>query len=158
MKKIMFIIALGAVTLNVQAEEFLYILSAQAKLLEQPSFGSTEVAHLTKGQKVVELEKNNHWFKVQFQDSVGWLSRLAVSPNPPSKRTSLLADASENLVDNARMRASTAATTAAVRGLRADERARVTDKMSGQNFEAVANMEATQFSDSDVKTFLSQLQ
>ncbi|MDH5546039.1 MAG: SH3 domain-containing protein [Gammaproteobacteria bacterium] len=141
-----------------QAEEsFLYILSARAKLFAEPSFQSKSLEKISKGQKVVSLQKTNNWFKVKYRDQVGWLSRLSVSPHPPMKRVSLLAKGDDNLIQQSRMRSSAVSTTAAVRGLRDDgSRARVSDK-NVANFTALTRVETSDITDHDVELFLAEL-
>lgn len=153
MKKILMSLCLALAPFGAHAESYLYILSAKAKLLAEPSFGAPIMESLTKGEKVVELEKNTHWFKVQHNDKVGWLSRLAVSPNPPMKRLTLLAGHDETLANESRRRASDLSTTAAVRGLREDERARLSDATS-TNYEALSHVEALSIDDNEVLQFI----
>ena len=157
MKKALFIILLASVASGAQASEFLYILSAKAKLLAHPSFKAETVQNVTKGEKVKELAKNNNWFQVEYKGKVGWLSRLSVSPNPPMKRVSLLAkNNTEDLANESRRRASSLSTTAAVRGLRTNDRARVSDGTIS-NYDALARMESINVSDDEVSQFLATI-
>lgn len=138
------------------ADEYLYILSARAKLLSEPSFSSQSLDQISKGQKVVNISKTNNWFKVKYRNQVGWLSRLSVSPHPPMKRVSLLAKGDKSLVNQSRLRSSAVSTTAAVRGLRNDGRSRVSDK-SSTNYQALAKMEAFHVKKNDLDQFLAGL-
>ncbi|MDH4273559.1 MAG: SH3 domain-containing protein [Gammaproteobacteria bacterium] len=158
MKKglIIIILALGP-TVAMAADEILYILSARANLLSEPSFKSEIVGSMTRGEKVIEIAKNNNWFKVRYQEKEGWLSRLAVSPNPPTKRVTLLAEHDEQLSNDARRRASTNTNTASVRGLRADaDRSRTSDKDTA-DFAALKKMEGLAIDDQMVAQFLADL-
>ncbi len=138
------------------AEEFLYVLSAKAKLYSAPRFDAPVVSVLTKGEKTRELEKNRYWFKVRHGDREGWISRLAVSPHPPVKKASLLARDEDTLQHHARRRASTASTTAAVRGLREDRRTRANES-GAPDFAALQRMESLQVSDDEVADFAQAL-
>jgi len=115
------------------------------------------VARLSKGEKTEALGKNNYWFKVRYQGKEGWISRLAVSPHPPVKRSSLLASDDGRLERQARRRASVNATTAAVRGLREDERTRM-NAVGVPDYAALRQMEAIVVSDAEVAEFTRALQ
>ncbi len=141
-----------ALPLAAGAEEFLYVLSAKAKLYTEPSFRAPVVARLSKGEKTEAVGKNNYWFKVRYQGKEGWISRLAVSPHPPVKRGSLLARDDGRLEQQARRRASVAATTAAVRGLREDERTRMS-AVGGPDYAALRQVEAVTVSDAELTDF-----
>ena len=155
MKKIIITLCLAMAPLWAHAEEYLYILSAKAKILSEPSFKAAVVDRVSKGQKVVELAKNNMWFKVRFKGQEGWLSRLTVSPNPPMKKVTLLAKEDDTLASEARRRASSQSTTAAVRGLRADERTRMSDS-TATDYHALAMMESVSVDDAEVWQFLER--
>ena len=153
MKNLILLFGFLTLSFTTQADEFLYILSAKAKLLSKPSYGAQTIERITKGQRVTTLDKTNHWFKVQHKEKIGWISRLAVSPNPPMKRVSLLAKKDTKLRNQARRRASAITTTAAVRGLRGDSRNRISDS-ENENFTALAKMETFNVSTDKVEQFI----
>lgn len=155
MKKTIAALTLALTPFMAHGEDFLYVLSAKAKLLSEPSFKAQIIDNMSKGEKVVELEKNKHWFKVKHNDKIGWLSRLAVSPNPPMKRVTLLAKHDENLANESRRRASELSTTAAVRGLREEERARLSDDTT-VNYDALAQVESIAIDEAEVWRFLKR--
>lgn len=141
----------------VQADDkFLYILSARAKLFEEPSFKAKSLDRISKGQKVETLKKTNNWFKVKYRDQIGWLSRLSVSPHPPMKRVSLLAKGDKSLINQSRMRASAVSTTAAVRGLQNDGRSRVSTK-NVTNYTALARIEESGITHRELTQFMAGL-
>ena len=152
MKKLMIFLSLLAFSLTATADEFLYILSARAKILSAPSFSAPAIENVTKGEKLVGHEKTQRWYKVSYKGKEGWVSRLAVSPNPPMKRLSKLASADTDISENSRRRANAVSTTAAVRGLRGDERSRISDEGSS-NFAMLSQMEALSVSEEDVLSF-----
>lgn len=157
MKKFAILLALAvALPSMAQAEEYLYILSARAKLLSNPAFGSETIENLTKGEKVITLEKKNNWFKVEYEGNVGWLSRLSVSPHPPVKRSRRLADVDSKLKNNSRRRASNVSTTAAVRGLKDIERSRMNSE-TAMDFAALEAMEGIQIADAEVSAFMDTM-
>jgi len=130
MKKLTFLLAfLISIPLTTfAADEYLYVMSARAKILSSPVFGSKTLDNVLKGQKVTNLEKHANWFKVKHNGQVGWMSRLAVSNHPPLKRKRRIASEDSKLLNNSRKRASTVSTTAAVRGLKNIDRSRVNNK------------------------------
>ena len=139
---------------SAMAEDYLYILSAHAKILAEPSFKSKAVQRVTKGEKLVELDKTNRWFKVNYKGKEGWVSRLSVSPHPPMKRRSRLVKADESLQNESRRRASSVSTTAAVRGLRGESRSRLSDG-NQSDFAALAKLETSDVKDSEALEFLA---
>lgn len=129
MKKVSLLLAfIILLPTTVVAEEILYVMSARAKILSSPAFGSKTVHNLFKGQKVTNLQKTDNWYKVEYNGQTGWMSRLAVSNHPPMKRKVRIAKADSKLMENSRKRASSVSTTAAVRGLKNIDRSRVNDK------------------------------
>ncbi len=143
--------------LTTHAEQYLYVLSAKAKLYAEPSFRAPVVTQIGKGEKTVELGKNTYWFHVRYRGLEGWVSRLAVSPNPPMKRPTLLARDDGALQEKARRRASVAATTAAVRGLREDGRTRVSQH-GLPDYDALERIEALRVEAEEVEAFAAALQ
>ncbi len=154
MKKALLLLMLLMIVLPsfASAEEYLYVMSKRAKLLSDPVFGSKTIDNLSKGEKMVNLEKQNNWFKVEYAGSVGWVSRLSVSAHPPLKRSRRIASNDNKLQENSRRRASTVSTTAAVRGLKEVERSRLNEKNT-MDFAAVARMESLIIPDAEVYAF-----
>ena len=156
MKKLAIAVTFALAPFAAQADDFLYILSAKVHLLSEPSFESVQVENITKGEKVVQIDKNNNWFKVEYNGKQGWLSRLSVSPHPPTKKTSRLAQADESLVNDSRRRASVASTTAAVRGLKGDGRERLSASIA-TDYDALAEIERVTVRDQEVNNFMGEL-
>lgn len=156
MRRLAIAVTLAIAPFAAQADDFLYILSAKAKLLAEPSFESAQVENIGKGEKVLQIDKNTNWFKVEYNGKVGWLSRLAVSPHPATKKTSKLAQADDTFVNDSRRRASVASTTAAVRGLKGDSRQRLSASLS-TDYDALATMEEITLTDEDIKNFVGEL-
>ncbi|MDH5230575.1 MAG: SH3 domain-containing protein [Gammaproteobacteria bacterium] len=157
MKKLIFLV-LGMMlsTVQVHAEDdVLYVLSARAKMFAEPSFNASAVSSITKGEKVISLDKNNRWFKVSYKGKEGWMSRLSVSPHPPMKRASRLATSDETLSNESRRRASAVSSTAAIRGLRADNRSRMSDS-DAVDFAALEQVENLQIAEDEIISFLDK--
>ena len=156
MKKITIFLALFATAPLLHAEDYLYIMSARAQLLSDPVFGSKTISHMSKGEKVIELEKTNNWFRVKYEGKTGWLSHLSVSPHPPVRHRHRLAVIDHKLQDNSRRRASNVSTTAAVRGLSELNHSRL-DGKDELNFAALAKMEQNKVTDAEVYAFMDNI-
>lgn len=129
-----------------------YVQSVKAPILSAPSFGSSRLAEAAKGELLKEVEKKGGWYKVNYKNKTGWVSRLLIGSKPPAARVSVLEGGSENLSTGARKRASAFTTAAAARGL-AEDRSRVSDKYR-VNFTSLERMEAIKISDRDALAFL----
>jgi len=157
MKKLTFLLALLiSLPLSAVAEDFLYVMSARAKILSSPAFGSKTVDNLLKGQKITNLEKKANWYKVKHNGLVGWVSRLAVSNHPPMKRSRRMANADSKLMNNSRRRASTVSTTAAVRGLKNMDRSRVNNK-DVMDYAALDRVESKTVEQDELYTFMDSI-
>ena len=154
MKKLSLLLALiMSAPMVVNAEEFIYVMSARAKILSSPAFGSSTVKHVMKGEKLVSVDKNNNWYKVKLGEKTGWLSRLSVSYHPPMKRKRRMASVDQKLQKNSRRRASSVSTTAAIRGLQNIDRSRASSK-EVMDFASLERMEAIQVADTEVFAFM----
>ncbi|MDH5300107.1 MAG: SH3 domain-containing protein [Gammaproteobacteria bacterium] len=156
MKRLALLVGVALLSGQAYAEEYLYILSAKASIKSEPTFSSQTIESATKGEKLVTTDKNNRWFKVRYHDKEGWISRLSVSPNPPGRAARRLALNDENLQDNARLRASSVSTTAAVRGLQGDERNRLGQYETATDFQALATVEKMSISSDKLVSFLDE--
>jgi len=157
MKKFSWLLALLFIVPSItQAEEFLYVMSARAKLLESPKFGSTTIENISKGVKVSAVEKKENWYKVKHNDKTGWLSRLSVSSHPPIKRSRRLAKVDEKMKSRSRRRASAVSTTAAVRGLTDINRTRVNNQ-DRMDFVALEKLDSQVYSEDEIFAFMEQI-
>jgi len=154
MKKFCVLLALAIATpMMANAEEVLYVMSARAKILENPAFGSKTVDNVLKGEKLIGVDKKANWFKVKYGEKVGWLSRLSVSYHPPMKRKRRMASVDRKLIKNSRRRASSVSTTAAVRGLRNIDRSRVNNK-DVMDYASLEKMESFNVEQAEVFAFM----
>jgi len=154
MKKIAILLSLVLMTPVIShAEDILYVMSKRAKILSSPEFGSKTIVNVLKGEKLVTIEKNANWYKVKYEDKIGWLSRLSVSYHPPMKRKRRIASVDRKLLDNSRRRASSVSTTAAVRGLSQIERSRG-ESQGMTDFASLEKMESLQIEDATLFTFI----
>ncbi|MDH5258364.1 MAG: SH3 domain-containing protein [Gammaproteobacteria bacterium] len=157
MKKLSLMLALLiALPASAFAEDVMYVMSARAKLLSSPSFGSKTIENVTKGERIIAVEKKANWYKVLYNDKTGWVSRLSVSSHPPLKRTRRMAQADTKLQNNSRRRASSVSTTAAVRGLTDIDRSRVSNNEQ-MDYASVELMEKFEITDSDVVAFMDSI-
>lgn len=157
MKRMSLILALFiAVPMSAFAEDVMYIMSARAKLLSSPTFGSKTVENVIRGEKIIAVEKKTNWYKVKYNDKTGWVSRLSVSSHPPLKRSRRMAKTDSKLLNNSRRRASSVSTTAAVRGLTNIDRSRVSNS-ERMDYASVELMENYYVADEDVVSFMNNI-
>jgi uncharacterized protein YgiM (DUF1202 family) len=152
MKKTLFFIMLFSMAQTVSASTMLYVQSATAKLLQQPSFKAGLVVSVDKGVKLEVIETSGRWIKVKHNEQVGWVSKLLVSNTPPAAKPSLLQGRDEELEAKARRRASSSATAAATRGLRSEDRSRMSDEKH-VDYEALQQVENVKVKKDEVEQF-----
>jgi len=133
------------------AGEALYVQSAKVRVLSAPSFQADTIGVILKGTPVEVIETQQRWVKVSHQGKAGWINRLLVSSRPPLKKVSPLED--QPISQGARRRASSAATSAAARGLRTEDRVRLNLK-NEFDYSALTQMESLSIDDAEVWRFL----
>lgn len=151
MKHIVFILLL-LLSLPALAGD-MYIKSTKCKVLDGPGFGNKVVMVLNKGDVVKVLEEKGPWLKVSVNGKTGWISKLLASKDPPlNKVTVTEGKETEKQKSNVRKRASGSSTAAAARGLREDDRARLSDATE-ENYQALQQVEKRQVDDKAVDNF-----
>ncbi len=152
-----FIWILLPVALSVLADgNNLYVQSKRAKLQAAASFKSATVATLEKGDVVQLLKTEGQWHMVNYQGKDGWIAHLLVSDKQPLQKFTLLEGEGKSLSDNARRRASSNTSTAAARGLRADDSRNRASDIGVADYRALKAMEASQVNESEITQFMSQ--
>lgn len=137
--------------------ETLYVTSARGKLLDGPGFKHKLVSMLGRGDQLNVIERQKRWIKVEHEGKSGWISQLLVSDKPPMGRVSVIEEKeTEQQKATVRKRASAASSSAAARGLREDERARLSDAKQ-ENYQALEKMEQHQVEEAEVERFSSEL-
>jgi len=136
-----------------QASETLYVQSVKAKLLSSPSFQADTIEVISKGAAIEVVESQQRWIKVNYQDKSGWINKLLVASKPPLNKVTLLED--QPVSQDARRRASSVATSAAARGLSAEDRARLNIK-NEFDYAALSQMESLMIEESEVWEFLNE--
>ncbi len=150
MKNFLFFVICFLLPFTSNADNFLYVLSAKARIMSEPSFDSATIERISKGQKVESIAKNNHWFKVKYKSKTGWLSRLSVSSKHPIKRVKRLAENNEQLKNKLNRRAATAA----IRELRGIGRYNVSDN-NKMDYEILAKIENMEINVNDIAALVS---
>ena len=135
------------------AGETLYIQSVKAKLMSAPSFQAETLEVMDKGSSIEAIESGERWIKVGYHGKQGWVNRLLVAAKPPLKKITVLDE--QAVSQEARRRASSVATSAAARGLTAEDRTRLNEK-NGFDYEAVSRMESMVIDESEVWRFLDE--
>lgn len=140
----------------VYGSTIMYIQSVKAKLLSEPSFQSKLIKKLEHGNQVNVVQQTGRWTKVKHEESEGWISSLLLSKTPPIKKNSLLLKKDPAMQNKARRRASSSAVAAATRGLRGENRARVSDE-NHADYQALEKVESIKVKDSDAWDFHKQI-
>ena len=146
MNKVMTFIVLAFISQAVMGASSLYVQSARAKIMEQPSFKAKVLQSLDKGAAVEVVETQGNWIKVKYQEHTGWMAKLLLARQAPQAKPSLLQGQEQTLKESARRRASENATAAATRGLRSEDRTRMSDE-NHADYQALEKVEAQQVSD-----------
>ena len=151
-RRYIFFLALLLLHFSATAEQVMYVQSAKANLMASPGFDSKLLNVLQKGESVTVLKEQGRWIQVTYLESNGWVSKLLLASQPPMDKVSVLQGKEEQLKNSARLRASTNVTAAATRGLRNDERARMSD--SGKaDYDELEEMEAVEVKEAEVRKF-----
>jgi uncharacterized protein YgiM (DUF1202 family) len=149
--------ALFSVHFSAAAEQVMYVQSAKANLMAGPGFDTQLVSVLQKGASVTLVESqgekdHNRWVQVNYQSSRGWMSTLLLAKQPPMEKMSILKGKHEQLEKSTRQRASASVTAAATRGLRNDERTRMSDA-GKPDYNELHEMEAVEIKEAEVRKF-----
>ena len=157
MKKVLFGIVSCFVCMLVASGVFaedIYVQSVKAKIMSAPSFKSTIIATVVKGQKLVSLGKDKNWAKVQFESKEGYISSLLLSSQPPMDKVGLIkADDGDIKQGGVRRRASTYTSAAAARGLAQDDRRRMS-KEEKVDYDSLDKIESFTVSQEEVAKFV----
>lgn len=110
------------------AADAVYVQSAKAKIMSEPSFKSQELGVAQKGDKLTVAEKGDGWLKVSTGKTTGWVNKLVVSDSPPLDKVAVITAESADIGEKSRKRSSAMTSAAAARGLSDNERKRLTDE------------------------------
>lgn len=113
----------------------LFVQSPKAKLL--PQLQANTGRDLSIGTSVKKLGEEGLFLKVQVGEEIGYVSKLFVSPLPPSGQIKLGSQGSNPEMAEARQRASDFTKTAAARGLNETEKVRVRGGNDQYDFESL---------------------
>jgi uncharacterized protein YgiM (DUF1202 family) len=148
---------LAIVQTTVSAEQVLYVQSAKANLMTGPGFDTKLIRVLEKGESVTVVQQPGtkekaRWIQVHYQSSDGWVAKLLLANQPPMDKVSILKGNEEQLEKSTRRRASSNVTAAATRGLRNEDRTRMSN--SGQpDYNQLQEMEAVEVKEAEVREF-----
>lgn len=132
-----------------------YVQSASARLMAEPGFNAAVKAELERGAALTVMETRGRWYRVEYRGTQGWMNRLLLARTAPADRVSILAE--QPLLEDGRRRASATVSTAAARGLRAEERARISDGDS-VDYQSLGEVEALDIDDQEVRDFMDARQ
>lgn len=140
-----------ALPFTVSGAEILYVQSAKARLMEQPSFTAPVLTEIDKGDAVDVEQRSDRWIRVKHGSVSGWLPSLLLSAQKPVEKISVL-DEESNVSGTARRRASAVITAGATRGLTADDRRRL-DAQEVTNYAALRWIENIAVTEDDIDRF-----
>lgn len=140
-----------AIPFTVSGAEPLYVQSAKARLMEQPSFTAPVLAEIEKGDAVDVEQTSDRWIRVKHGGVSGWVPSLLLSAQRPVEKISVLGEES-NISGTARRRASAVITAGATRGLTADDRLRL-DAQEVTNYGALRWVENIAVTEEQIDRF-----
>ncbi|BDA80804.1 hypothetical protein LPTSP3_g37340 [Leptospira kobayashii] len=115
--------------------------SPKAKLLTSPQL-TADGLPLSMGESLTQTSEQGLFVQVRNNDKTGWVSKLFVSPLPPSEKIKLGAASNSSESVLARQRASDFTKTAAARGLSETEKLRVRGGAELYDFESLRWLES----------------
>ena len=126
-KAVLCLLAATLFPIAAPAAESVYVQSAKARIMKEPTFKSAEVATAKKGDKLLVLERGDGWTKITSEPATGWVSVLCISSSPPIEKTGLIKEGATDIGSKSRRRASAVTSAAASRGLTDAERKRLSE-------------------------------
>ncbi|WP_411821440.1 M48 family metalloprotease [Leptospira sp. 'Mane'] len=126
---------------NSFAKGILYVQSPKAKLLTAPQL-TADGLPLSMGESLTQTSEQGLFVQVRNNDKTGWVSKLFVSPLPPSEKIKLGASSNSSETILARQRASDFTKTAAARGLSETEKLRVRGGAELYDFDSLRWLES----------------
>ncbi|TGN14510.1 M48 family metalloprotease [Leptospira ilyithenensis] len=123
------------------AKGILYVQSPKAKLLASPQL-TADGLPLSMGESLTQTSEQGLFVQVRNNDKIGWVSKLFVSPLPPSEKIKLGTASNSSEAVLARQRASDFTKTAAARGLSETEKLRVRGGAELYDFESLRWLES----------------
>ena len=118
----------------------MYVQSPVAKLLDSP-VASANGSPIEKGKAVRKTGEKGLFVKVSVDGKEGWVNKLFLSTNPPSKKVSFGNQIDKSTSVKARARASAFTQTAAARGYSKSESNRVRGAAEDYDFESISWLE-----------------
>lgn len=146
------IVVLLLISGTLRAED-LYVQSAKAKIMWEPTFKSKVMAEVGSGHKFVSIGKEGNWVKVKFDYEVGYVSSLLLANHPPFAKQGLIKAADSDLRVGVRRRASTYTSAAAARGLAQEGRKRLS-KEEKADYYSLEKIEAYTVSSDEISRFI----
>lgn len=137
------------------AAEFIYVQSIKADIMAEPSLNADVKGKAVKGDRLIVIEETAGWYKINFRDKTGWVSRLLVAPAPPMKKVSVITGEEQDIGKESRRRASMLITASAARGLTEEDRRRLGHKEL-VDYSSLERLEAISIRQQDVFDFMEK--
>jgi hypothetical protein len=135
------------------ADETMYVQAVKIELKGAPQMNAAKVADLKRGDELKVLKKDGLWYQVKSGASLGFISKMFVSPNKPVGNADLNADVQVSLEKTSRRRSSSYSVSASTRGLSADARVRDGREMYRSDYEALKEVEGYEVKKGDLDNF-----
>ena len=135
------------------AQSEYYVQSIKAKVMSGPSFKSTLIAEVPRGQKLISSGKQGSWIKVRYADRDGYMSSLLVSTHPPIEKVRIITGEETEITKGVRRRASSYTSAAASRGLAQDDRRRLSTEEE-VDYRSLEKMESFNLSPDEITRFM----
>ena len=141
-------------TMRAEADQGpLWVQSEHADLKKAPQLAAEKVATLVRGDALVVDAKDGLWFKVKKGGTEGWISKIFVADHRPIGSADLKKDVTVTEEKTSRKRSSSYAVSASIRGLTSNQRALESRSRSGQNFQAVLDVDHYEVSQAELIEF-----
>lgn len=133
--------------------KIVYVQAATAKLKAEAKVEAKDLAKLKRGDSLQILEAQGNWYKVQFNFTTGWVSKLFVSPSKPVTQSELVQSNDVSPEKTSRKRSSSYAVSAATRGLSAGSRSRDNNQKYRSNDQALEELEKNEIDEKSLQQF-----
>ncbi len=154
MKRVFLMVTLLILPAKIVLAKDLFVQSAKAKIMSEPSFKAQVIDTVNRGDKLEQMEAKDGWIKIKTKSGSGWVNSLGVADSAPLDKVTVVAADVAELQEKSRKRSSAITSAAAARGLSDAERKRMSE--AGQaDYRAMKHLEelAGNISDRDIREF-----
>ncbi len=136
------------------AADTLYVQSVKTNIYASPDFSSQVIAVADQGEELRQIGRDGNWLRVVRGEQYGWVLQHTLSERKPAEKVSFFSSVFDFFKGkSSRKRPSSVVSTAGVRGLTADDKARM-DQKEVAAYEAVDQMESMHIRQEEVVQFM----